>query len=282
MGTSTSSTQTSSPPAWAEPAFKLAGSEGINLYNSGVGGNTYSGSTVAPLSGTTMSGINSLAQTGANTNTAGTRPLLAGIGAASTGQSYAEKNLGNMANGSYLKSGNPYFNDALKGQLDQTASQVQSQFSGAGRYGSGANTGVLTNQLGNIRSGALRDQFNADSSNMLAANGQMDASRNAGLDRSLQATNAMGAQDQQQFQNALTGAGATLQAGGLLDKQAQNLQNDAVSQWYAQDNAPWTRLGLLEQAAAGSAGDYGTQKGHSSSSNPGAALGAVGSLFGGK
>jgi hypothetical protein len=311
MGTSTSSTQETKPPEWAEPLFKQSAAEATNLYNSGVGGNTYSGSTVAPLSDTTMSGINSLARTGANTNTAGTRPLLAGIGAASTspsyseknlqglakgaGQSYAEKNLGAMANGSYLKSGNPYFNDALQGQLDSTASQVQSQFSGAGRYGSGANTGVLTNSLGNIRSGALRDQFNADTSNMLAANSQMDAgrfggidrslaassqldsSRNAGLDRALTATGAMGAQDQQQFQNALTGAGATLQAGGLLDKQGQALQNDAVSQWYAQDNAPWTRLGLLQQAAAGSAGDYGTQKGHSSSSNP---LGAMGGLLG--
>jgi hypothetical protein len=131
-----------------------------------------------------------------------------------------------MANGSYLQSGNPYFNDALKGQLDQTANQVQSQFSGAGRYGSGANTGVLTNSLGNIRSSALSDQFNRDSQNMLTANGQLDSSRNAGLDRALQATNAMGAQDQQQFQNALTGAGATLQAGGLLDNQAQKQLTD--------------------------------------------------------
>ncbi|WP_206438761.1 hypothetical protein [Mesorhizobium sp. M7D.F.Ca.US.005.01.1.1] len=229
-----------------------------------------------------MSGVNQLATAGANTNTAGTRPLLQGIGAASASPSYAEQNLQGMANGSYLQSGNPYFNDALKGQLDQTANQVQSQFSGAGRYGSGANTGVLANSLGNIRSSALSDQFNRDSQNMLAANGQMDSSRNAGLDRSLQATNAMGAQDQQQFQNALTGAGATLQAGGLLDSQAQKQLTDQVNQFYSQDNQDWTRLGMLQQAAAGAAGNYGTQTGNSSSSNPMAALGALGGLFGGK
>jgi hypothetical protein len=282
MGSSTSSTQTSSPPSWAEPLFKQSATEAQNLYNSGAGGNTFTGPTVADLSGTTMSGVNQLAQAGANTDTSGTRPLFEGIGAASTAPSYAEQNLQGMANGSYLQNGNPYFNDALRGQLDQTAAQVQSQFSGAGRYGSGANTGTLTQQLGNIRSSALSDQFNRDSQNMLTANSQLDSSRNAGLDRALSATNALSGQDQQQFQNALTGANATLQAGGLLDTQAQKQLSDLVSNWYAQDNQDWTRLGLLQSAAAGAAGNYGTQTGNSSSSNPMAALGAVGSLFGGK
>lgn len=260
MGSKESSQTTENkPPAWAEPLFKQSAKEAGNLYNSGVGGNTYTGNAVSDLSGTTMSGVNQLAQAGANTNTAGTRPLLQGIGAASAGPSYSEQNLGDMANGTYLKNGNPYFNDALRGQLDSTAAQVQSQFSGAGRYGSGANTGVLTNQLGNIRSSALSDQFNRDSQNMLAANGQMDSSRNAGLDRALQTTNAMGAQDQQQFQNKLTGAGATLQAGNILDDQAQKQLSDQIANWYAQDNQDWTRLGLLQSAATGSAGNYGTQ-----------------------
>ncbi|RUW04050.1 tail fiber domain-containing protein [Mesorhizobium sp. M1A.F.Ca.IN.020.04.1.1] len=282
MGSSTSSSQTSSPPKWAQPLFEKSATEAQNIYNSGAGGNTFSGPTVADLSGTTVSGINQLATAGANTNTAGTRPMFEGIGAASVSPSYSEQNLQNMANGSYLTSGNPYFNDALKGQLDQTAAQVQSQFSGAGRYGSGANTGVLTSQLGNIRSNALMNQFNQDTQNMLAANNQLDASRNAGLDRALSATNAMSGQDQQQFNNAITGANATLQAGGLLDTQAQKQLSDLVSQWYAQDNQDWTRLGLLQAAASGAAGDYGTQTGHSSSSNPLGALGAVGGLFGGK
>jgi len=278
MGTSTSSTQTNSPPAWAEPLFKQSATEAGNLYNSGSGGNTYTGPTVANLSGTTMSGVNSLAQAGANTNTAGTRPLFEGLGAAATAPSYAEQNLSGLASGQ----DNPYFEQALSGQLGKTADQVQSQFSGAGRYGSGANTGVLTNELGNIRSGALSNQWNQNIQNQLAATGQMDAAKQAGIGQGLQATNALSGQDQQQFQNALTGAGATLQAGGLLDTQAQKQLSDQVSNWYASDNQDWTRLGLLQQAAAGSAGDYGTQSGHSSSSNPMAALGAVGSMFGAK
>lgn len=385
MGTSTSSTQTSSPPAWAQPLFTQSATEAQNLYNSGSGGNTYTGSTVSPMSDTTMGGINQLAQAGQGWDTAGTRDLFQGIGANAVSNPYAdqlgglagqihpqntasqnthagsvsasdfsgllnsfggpsssERNLGAMANGSYLQNGNPYFNSALQGQLDQTANQVQSQFSGAGRYGSGANTGVLANSLGNIRSGALSNQFNQDTQNMLAANGQIDQSANAragnqlaaatgvagintgnadrsllsqtgNADRSLlsqtgnadrqltgqqlqgtllnnaggmystgigqaqTAANSMAGLDQQNFTNSLTGANATLQAGGLLDQQAQRQLGDQVSQWYSQDNQDWTRLGLLQQAAAGSAGDYGTQSGHSSSSNP---LGAIGGILG--
>jgi hypothetical protein len=278
MGSSTSSSQTSSPPDWAKPLFTQSATEAKNLYNSGAGGNTYTGSTVAGLSDPTMSGINQLATAGANTNTAGTRPLFEGLGAAATQPSYAEQNLSGLASGQ----DNPYFEQALSGQLGKTASQVQSQFSGAGRYGSGANVGALTNELGNIRSSALSNQWNQNIQNQLAATGQMDSARQAGIGQGLQATNALSNQDQQQFQNALTGAGATLQAGGLLDTQAQKQLSDQVSNWYSQDNQDWNRLGLLQQAAAGAAGDYGTQTGHSSSSNPLGALGAIGGLFGGK
>lgn len=278
MSTSTHTTQENKPPEWATPLFTQSATEAANLYNSGAGGNTYAGPTVANLSGTTMSGINQLASAGANTNTAGTRPLYQGLGAAAVGPSYSEQNLSGIAAGQ----DNPYFERALEGQLDKTAAQVQSQFSGAGRYGSGANTGALADSLGNIRSSALSNQWNTNIANMLAANGQMDAAKQTGLGLGLQATNALASQDQQQFQNALTGAGATLQAGGLLDSQAQKQLADQVAQWYAVDNAPWTRLGLLQQAAAGAAGNYGTQSGNSSSSNPLGVVSAIGGLFGGK
>ncbi len=278
MSSTTKSTQESKPPAWAQPLFEQSAKEAGNLYASGSGGNTYTGSTVSPLSDTTLSGANQLATAGANTNTAGTRPLFEGLGAAATGPSYAEQNLSGLASGQ----DNPYFEQALSGQLGKTASQVQSQFSGAGRYGSGANVGALTNELGNIRSSALSNQWNQNIQNQLAATGQMDSAKQAGIGQGLQATNAMSNQDQQQFQNALTGAGATLQAGGLLDTQAQKQLTDQVNQWYAQDNQDWNRLGLLQSAAAGAAGQYGTQSGQSSTSNPMGALGAVGSLFGGK
>lgn len=245
MSSPKTTTTEAKPPKWATPLFEQSAKEAQGLYNSGKGGNVYQGDTTAGLGSTTMGGINGLTQTVAGmpkTTSSGT-------------------NLLDMASGAYLKSGNPYFNDALKGQLDSTANQVQSSFSGAGRYGSGANTGVLTQQLGNIRASAMSDQYNRDTSNMLTANGQIDQA-NSNL-----------------FQNQLSGNQAVIGAGKLKDA-AQQAELDAkLQKFQATDNKDWTRLGLLQSAASGSAGNYGTntqtQKG---GNNLLSAIGSVGSL----
>lgn len=279
MGGSSKTVQENKPPAWASPLFEKSASEAMNLYDSGVGGNTYLGSTVADLSDTTMQGVNQLANAGQNWDTAGTRPLFGQIGAASVGPSYAEQNLSQIAGGQ----DNPYFEEALQSQLGKTAAQVQSLMGGAGRLGSGANTSVLTNELGGIRSNALFNQWNQNIQNQLAATGQMDAARNAGLDRALASTGQMAGLDQQNFENRLAGAGATLQAGNILDTQAQRQLQDEVNKFYALDNQDWNRLGLLQAAAAGAAGPYGTQIATTRQSpGVGSILGGVGSLFGGK
>jgi hypothetical protein len=57
---STTSKQTNEPPAWARPLLETAASEAMNLYNSGVGHNVYSGPTQAPLSSQTLGGMNAL------------------------------------------------------------------------------------------------------------------------------------------------------------------------------------------------------------------------------
>lgn len=263
--------------------FKQSAAEAQGLYNNDIGGHTYTGSTVADLSGTTMQGVNDLANAGQNFDTAATRPLYGQIGAASVSPSYSESNLQDMANGTFLQEGNPYFNAALQNQLDDTAAQVQSQFSGAGRYGSGANNKVLADSLGGISANALFNQFNQDTQNMLTANGMLDAARNAGLDRALQATSGMSGLDQRNFENSLAGAGATLQAGNLLDTQAQRQLSDEVNKFYALDNQDWTRLGLLQSAAAGSAGNYGTQVSQTRQPfNPMSIISPVAGLMGGK
>jgi hypothetical protein len=384
MSKTSKTTQENKPPAWAQPLFQTSATDAMNLYKSGVGGNTYTGSTVAPLSDTTMGGINQLAQAGQGWNTAGTRPLYQGLGAAAVSNPYqsqlgtlagqidpqnvgtrlywvANQNVSGIANGrngirtesdyrkvlgqargpssaqNYLTdyasgkyldpAANPYFSKALQDQLDNTAATVQSQFSGMGRYGSGANTGELTRQLGQLSTQAMADQFAREQANQFNAVNQLDAARNAGIgnqlaavsgitgvegqnianrlagaelqaniadsisgilsgnaDRQLagqglqgnmlanagqmystgigqaqNAADAMSNLDQRNFQNQLQGAGATLQAGGLLDQQAQKLLSDEVAKWYSLDNQDWTRLGMLQTAATGAAGPYGTQ-----------------------
>lgn len=250
MGKKGSSTQTTEnkPPAWAQPLFASSAAEAQKIYDSGAGGNVYQGQTVAGLGGTTTAGISGV-RNAANANYL-------------TNPTAAASNLSDMASGKYLKEGNPYFNDALQGQLDSTAAQVMSQFSGAGRYGSGANTNALTTQLGNIRSNALADQFSRDSQNMLAANGQIDSS------------------NANQLQGQIGANQSVINAGQLEDQARQAQLTADFTKWQSQDMEPWTRLGLLQSAAAGSAGNYGTNT--QTTTQPFNALqgiGALGSLF---
>lgn len=277
MSKESSTTQTNDPPSWAKPLFEQSASEANKLYSSGAGGNTWLGSTVAPLSDTTMTGVNQLAQAGQSWDTAGTRPLYQQLGASAVSPSYSETNLSKIASGQ----DNPYFEEALQGQLDKTAAQVRSTMSGMGRTGSGAETAALTDSLGNIRSNALYNQWNQNIQNQLAASGQMDSSRMAGLNTGLSATNAMAGLDQQNFQNQLAGAQATLDAGGIVDKQAQSQLSDDVAKFYALDNQDWTRLGMLQSAASGAAGPYGTQVATSRQPmNIGGLFSGLGSLMG--
>jgi hypothetical protein len=242
------------------------------------------GSTVAPLSGTTMSGVNQLAQAGNNWNTAGTRPLYAGIGEASVGPSSASENLQGYASGDYLKGeGNPFYRQRLEREIGDSNALIQSQFSGAGRYGSGANQGTIADNTSNMLMTGLENDFNRQTDNQFKAVGMLDQQRNTGLDRALNTTNSMAGLDQQNFKNQLTGAGATLQAGNILDDQSQKQLSDEVAKWYAQDNESWGRLGMLQSAAAGAAGPYGQQV--ATSRQPvgvGGILSGLGSLFGGK
>lgn len=245
MSSPKTTTQENKPPEWAKPLFEQSAGEAMKLYNSGQGGNVYTGDTTAGLGGLTRGGISDV------------RQAVDGLGAKTS----SGKNLLQMASGQYLKSGNPYFNDALKGQLGATADQVQSSFAGAGRYGSGANTGVLTQELGNIRANALSDQFNRDTQNMLTANSQIDTA-NSNL-----------------FQNRLQGSQAEIGAGKLLDSARQAELDAALQRFQAKDNKGWTRLGLLQSAAAGSAGNYGTNtQTQSGGNNLLSALGGVGAL----
>jgi hypothetical protein len=239
--TSKQTTETK-PPAWSKPLFEQSASEAQKFYNSGKGGNVYNGDTTAGLGSTTTGGINRLQQ------------AVAGMPSGTSSGS----NLLDMASGSYLKNGNPYFNSALQGQLDQTENQVQSSFSGAGRYGSGANTGVLTQQLGNVRASAMSDQFNRDTGNMLTANGQIDQANS------------------NQFQNRLAGEQAVIGAGQLQDASHQADLDAKLQRFQARDNKDWTRLGLLQSAAAGSAGNYGVSSG--TSQQPSNMLATIGGI----
>jgi hypothetical protein len=294
MSKTSKTTQESKPPAWAGPLFVRSAQDAQKLYDSGAGGNTYMGSTVAPLSATTMRGVNQLAQAGSGWNTAGTRPLYKGIGQAAVSNPYmgalsdvageaaqptsAAANLQDYASGKYLGGeGNPYYRQRLDKQIADANAMIQSQFSGAGRYGSGADQRAIADNTSNMLLTGLENDYNRQQANQFAAVNAIDtANQNAlglrgnmlanagqfystGIGQAQSAADAMANLDQRNFQNQLTGANATLQAGNVLDAQAQKLLSDQIAKWYSLDNQDWTRLGMLQSAASGAAGPYGTK-----------------------
>lgn len=294
MSKTSKTTQENKPPEWAAPLFTKSATDAGKLYDSGSGGQTYQGSTVAPLSGTTMQGVNQLANAGRAWDTSGTRPLYQGIGSAAVSdpfmgelgnvadragqQTSADKNLQGYASGEYLNGeGNPFFRQRLEREIGDSTALLNSTFSGSGRYGSGANQNIVGQNANNMLLKGLEDDFNQQTQNQFAANQQIDTSNqnamglqgnllqgagnlyHTGLGQAQTAADSMAGLDQQNFTNRLAGAGATLQAGGILDKQTQQQLSDVVNKWYANDNQDWTRLGMLQSAAAGAAGPYGTQ-----------------------
>ncbi|WP_107341602.1 tail fiber domain-containing protein [Agrobacterium pusense] len=247
MGKKGSSTQTTEnkPPAWAQPLFASSAAEAQKIYDSGAGGNVYQGQTVAGLGSTTQSGIS------------GVRNAVSGL----PGTTSSANNLSAMASGANLN-GNPYFTENLNNQLDQTASLINSKMSGAGRYGSGANSAVLGRELGNIATSAFSDQYNRDVGNMLTANNMIDQS-NSNL-----------------FQNRIAGNQAVINAGQIEDANNQAKLTADFTKWQSEDMQPWTRLGLLQSAAAGSAGNYGTNtQTQTQPFNAMQGIGALGSLL---
>lgn len=248
MGKRTESTQKTEnkPPEWATPLFKQSATEAKSIYDSGAGGNVYQGQTVADLGKTTQQGIQGIS------NTVGSLP----------GQTSAQNNLTDYASGKYLAEGNPYYRERLQNEIDASNDLVQSRFSGSGRYGSGANTDVLSKNTGNMLLQGLENDFNRQQANQFAATQQIDQSGS------------------NLFQNQLAGNQAQIGAGQLQDANRQAKLTADFTKWQSEDMQPWTRLGLLQSAAAGSAGNYGTNtQTQTQPFNAMQGLGALGSLF---
>lgn len=141
------------------------------------------------------------------------------IGRMAMGPSYSESNLSEMAAGNQIGSSNPYFEDALRVATERTQDAVNMGAASAGRYGSGAHTGTLAREIGDMQTTARAGQVNADLSRMMQANQMMDGQRMAGLGMGLNAQNtATGAQ----FQNIGNQMNAS---GNLFNMGQQAFQN---------------------------------------------------------
>lgn len=129
-------TQTNNPPKYAQPYLEDVLKNAQGLYNS-AGPEYYPGSTVVPMAPETQMALDAQTQRAINGN-----PLL------TQSQDYA----GKVLNGDFLSAGNPYFQQAFNAMSGAASDAVMAAMARSGRLGSGAETSVLSRELGNIGS----------------------------------------------------------------------------------------------------------------------------------
>lgn len=153
-GKSKSTSESGSAQKWAQPYASAAANTVQGVYNANADNLANLSQKATDLVGTFQNAYNSAGNTGASAN-----------------DFYKQ-----VLSGKYLNSGNPY----LQGMIDSTnkdvTNQTNSQFTLAGRYGSGAHTDVLASALADAEN-QLRYQNYSDEMNRMmgAAEGNVAA-----------------------------------------------------------------------------------------------------------
>ena len=140
--------QTKDPWARAQPALGTAIDTAANLQAGNVGYQPYTGQTQAPLDPTLSMGLTGMATTAYNQGYGGTVGNQAAQGLATNmiqnqGLSPELRSLYQQAQGDQ----NPYLQSMLDTSNRRIGDRVNSSMSGAGRYGSGAHTDVMSRAL---------------------------------------------------------------------------------------------------------------------------------------
>lgn len=200
-GKSDKTTQTQQSDPWKPSQGALTDilSRAQNLNAQGT--SYYPGSTVAGFSNDTqnaMSGIRNMANSGSPLYGQGSNAISGGLSQALS-----------TANGDYLNN-NPYLHDMFSALSGDVQNSVNSQFSAAGRTGSPAHAGVMTQQLGNLGAQIYGQNYANERQNQMQAVNQLGnfASMIPGYDSAkyndLNALSAIGAQQEGKTQQGLT------------------------------------------------------------------------------
>lgn len=144
----------------------------------------------------------------------------------------AQKFSTEMLGGDYLLAGNPYFSGMIHNLNATLRPEIESQYSKAGRYGSGAMDKAYTSAL-------------TDTAGNLAYQNYSDV---------LKGMNQAAYLAPQTAQLGLVPAQQLAQIGGMTEDQTQNAINQEMSKWQFEQMEPWQRLGLYQ---GGIQGNYG-------------------------
>jgi len=249
-------TQTKDPWSAAQPHLINAMGSAQSLYGSNTGYQPYTGSTLAPLDPMVSQGITSQ-QAIAQPNLGGT----AGIKAAQQLGLEQIQGAGKQ---------NPYLQSILDTSNRRISDKIGSSMSGAGRYGSGAHTDVAARAMAEAANPILAEDYSQ------------------GLQRAGQWAQLMPTLDQAQYAPAQS----LMALGQYNQERAQNVLDQQVKTYNAQQAYPWEQLARYNAIVGGAGGLGGTMTGSQTTpiNNPstlqrlfgGAAAGAgIGGSFGG-
>lgn len=115
---------------------------------------------------------------------------------------------GQVISGKFV-SGNPYLDAIIKQMSSGVTDRVNSQFTSAGRYGSGAHTGVLAEELGNLENSLRYGNYTTEMARRDQAAAQAQQQQNAAAALAMQ-------QQQQAAQLPYTGSAELAQALSAL------------------------------------------------------------------
>jgi hypothetical protein len=220
----TVTTSSNAPWSDAQPFMRSAMNEAQNLYNNDVGFRPYTGQMQAGLDGRTTDALGS-AESIARQGNQGFRG--------------AFDALSGMASGQGMGAEDPYLTTMLDANARTTANRVNSSMSGAGRYGSGAHTELLS-----------RGITEATAPLLYQAN-------EAGRQRQMQAAQMLPQAYDAQFAPSRQLAGI----GDFYQGREQEQINNLIARHDQAENRPWQ---LLAQAnaiygGAGAMGGTGTR-----------------------
>lgn len=142
----------------------------------------------------------------------------------------AQQYLTGTAQGDYL-GGSPYLDDIIKKSNADATNAVNQMFSAAGRYGSGANQGVLANTLANNTASLLNQNYQTERQNQINAANAIQQAEQAQQAQQLGAAQGLSSAQNQNVANALAGGNLSLNAANSASNiTGQNIANQMAGQ----------------------------------------------------
>lgn len=249
-GSTTTQTTTANNSPWEPSQNYLKGtmSAASQLYNSGVGAQPYTGSTVIPFSTQTMAGMGDITnQAAANMNGAGLSGQAQDIinaGGYNPAQQQSMEYLSGAGTNPFDLSGNSAYQSYKQNALGDVRDMVNASAMASGRYGSGDHTGRQINELSNAATNMDMAQF--------ARLDDLNSQRfNAGQQGMNNLDTAYGLGQR--------GATDMMSIGGMYEDLAGRLKNDELRIFNEYQNLPWENLARANAIYSGAGSMGGTQ-----------------------